>query len=435
MRIHWVNHASFVLESGAVRLLADPWLEGTAFDNGWALLTPTAFPAEELATVTHLWFSHEHPDHFSPPSLKKIPVESRSRITVLYQRTRDRKVVEYCQRQGFKDVLELAPGAPLTLGSDVRVRCEPHGVGDSWLLVEAEGRRLLDLNDCVVENAADLARLRQKLPPGPLDVLLTQFSYAAWAGNRDDRPRRQGEAARKLEAIRQQVEVLKPTYVLPFASFVWFCHEENYYLNDSMNRIDVVYRFIAERTAATPIVLYPGDRWEVGSPHDATSALQRYAASYARVLEGAPPLVPTARVDLTTLMAQSRTFAQTFRQRNGPLTTRLLRAAGLLGTIRIYLTDHGKSTVFSLSEGLVEQPVPYDECDIALGSQALAYCFENLWGGATLAVNGRFQLPPRGTYARFRRYATLAALNNQGKGVAGYLPYLLKALRHRLTPS
>ena len=38
MKLEFVNHASYVLESGGVRLLCDPWLEGTAFNDGWALL-------------------------------------------------------------------------------------------------------------------------------------------------------------------------------------------------------------------------------------------------------------------------------------------------------------------------------------------------------------------------------------------------------------
>ena len=94
MRIEWVNHASYVLESGSVRLLCDPWLRGTAFHDAWALLAPTAFRAEDFASITHLWFSHEHPDHFRPGEVRAIPEAARRAITVIFQTTRDRKVVE-----------------------------------------------------------------------------------------------------------------------------------------------------------------------------------------------------------------------------------------------------------------------------------------------------------------------------------------------------
>lgn len=78
MRIEWVNHASFVLDHGGVRLISDPWISGTAFDHGWKHLVPTQFSFDDFATITHIWFSHEHPDHFSPRNIQAIPADVRS---------------------------------------------------------------------------------------------------------------------------------------------------------------------------------------------------------------------------------------------------------------------------------------------------------------------------------------------------------------------
>ena len=38
VRLEFVNHASYVLDASkqGVRLLTDPWMEGNAFNNGWA---------------------------------------------------------------------------------------------------------------------------------------------------------------------------------------------------------------------------------------------------------------------------------------------------------------------------------------------------------------------------------------------------------------
>ena len=35
--VHYLNHASLLVEVGGVRMLFDPWLEGTAFSGGWGL--------------------------------------------------------------------------------------------------------------------------------------------------------------------------------------------------------------------------------------------------------------------------------------------------------------------------------------------------------------------------------------------------------------
>ena len=91
MQIEFVNHASFIATAGGVRIMSDPWLEGRVFNDGWDLISPSTMSYEDFREITHLWFSHEHPDHFLPPNLKKIPEETRRAVHVLYQRTRDKK--------------------------------------------------------------------------------------------------------------------------------------------------------------------------------------------------------------------------------------------------------------------------------------------------------------------------------------------------------
>ena len=80
MQIEWINHASFIVNSGSVRLIADPWLFGRAFNESWELFVPSKFTADDFDSVTHIWFSHEHPDHFSPPVLSGSPRKPESRL-------------------------------------------------------------------------------------------------------------------------------------------------------------------------------------------------------------------------------------------------------------------------------------------------------------------------------------------------------------------
>ena len=67
----FVNHACFQVRSDSALLLVDPWLEGPVFNNGWSLVdqsTSNAAMVEELnhaGVPVYIWFSHEHPDHFS----------------------------------------------------------------------------------------------------------------------------------------------------------------------------------------------------------------------------------------------------------------------------------------------------------------------------------------------------------------------------------
>ncbi len=47
MKLEFVNHASVIYEHGDVRLIADPWIEGTVFDNSWAHLSKSEFTYED----------------------------------------------------------------------------------------------------------------------------------------------------------------------------------------------------------------------------------------------------------------------------------------------------------------------------------------------------------------------------------------------------
>jgi hypothetical protein len=177
MRIEFINHSSFSVACGAVRLIADPWLTGTAFNDGWALLADSRMNADAWTGVTHVWHSHEHPDHFSPKTLREIPASARASITALYQQTQDHKVAGFCRGLGFRDVIELDPGRWHELAPGVELRCEPWTSGDSWLAVRTPQGTLVNLNDCAITRPSDVAALREIV--GPVDLLATQFSISA----------------------------------------------------------------------------------------------------------------------------------------------------------------------------------------------------------------------------------------------------------------
>src|SRR5215510_14058403 len=177
MRLNFVNHACVLLECGDMRLLCDPWLSGTIFHNGWKLLVPDSPTCIDLAP-SHLWISHEHPDHFSPRDLTAIPKPYRERLPVYYQRTPDRKVARFLADKGFP-VLEMDDEV-YPLSSGVSVRCGRVG-SDSWLLVHSAEATVLNMNDCLTLDPPVLDQLKNRI--GTVDVLLTQFSYANWVGN------------------------------------------------------------------------------------------------------------------------------------------------------------------------------------------------------------------------------------------------------------
>ena len=437
MRLEFVNHASFVLDAQGVRLLSDPWLEGNAFNNGWGLLSKTSFRYEDFGSITHLWFSHEHPDHFSPPTLKKIPAEHRAKITVLFQKTGDRKVVEFCRKLGFKQVDELPADTPVTLAPGFQVTCSPAaGFEDSWLYVRTPQGTLLNMNDCWIVDRHRLEQLKQQV--GPVDVLATQFSVSAWDGNEDEVDRLRRGARAMLDKALVQCEVFKPRHVLPFASFIWFCHQENRYMNQAFLGIDEVEA--ALRTRSQPVLLYPGDGWTLGESHDPSSALARYRADQQALADR--PGVQAATVAPEALMEASRGACKAMLEGSDPsrvrarlaaqalrrslhrrdtasLPGRLMNVVALKPTpAKVWVNDHQQGYLFDLQSGLTRAPLARQDCDISLGSESLNFAFKFLWGGQTLAINGRFQETTPGSRAALFDYFEIAGNLNAGRAMS-----------------
>lgn len=434
MKLRFVNHASFICEYAGTRVLVDPWLFGSAFNEGWSLLCETRLSPEELAGVDYIWFSHEHPDHFSPRALLSIPREARAKITVLYQETRDGKVLEFCRKQGFatrplrdRERLALAPGFFAT--------CQAVPIYDSWLMLETPQQRLLDLNDAPVHTERALARLARL---GPIDVLLTQFGYAGWRGNEEDTALRRSDADKKLALVRRQVRQLRPRFTVPFASYVYYSHEENGFMNDALNPPDRAAAAI-EEGGSVPVVLYPDDRWEVGAEHDSGPALARYAEAFASIPAREPARSPS--ISFEELAEAAVGYRQRIRDNNDRTTMALLRANPVLPALRpveIHLWDLGLDVRFSFEHGLERLESRTADYQLSMASSSLRFIFAHRWGADTLAVNARFRADAGGVRRLLTTFG-VDQLNNVGIRISprflldfGSMSFLLRALGRKL---
>ena len=130
--------------------------------------------------------------------------------------------------------------------------CGSVGSVDSWLAIRADGITLLNLNDCMIE-PGHLACISKLV--GKVTVLLTQFSFASWIGNHADEL---GEVEAKLQDLRFRVAFLNPDVTIPFASFIYFCNQENSWMND----FAITPRRVADLGLPGVNFMYPGDEWD-----------------------------------------------------------------------------------------------------------------------------------------------------------------------------
>ena len=258
MSIRFINHASVLISNDTCGLLSDPWYSGNSFNKGWNLLYENEKNeiCKILESTNYIWISHEHPDHFSIKFFKEYAdIIKRKEIRILFQDTKDKRVITFLKKNNYL-VKELSINKKTQLNKDFKVTCFKDGSYDSGLLIECNGKKILNLNDCVIRSTKR-AKEVYKIT-GRVDILLTQFSYAAWKGGKERIDWRMDAAKDKIQNIKLQIEYFKPKYTIPFASYIYFSNEENKYLNDSINTPKKIHRELNSINSQI-IIMKPGD--------------------------------------------------------------------------------------------------------------------------------------------------------------------------------
>ena len=417
--ITFVNHASVIFSHKNIRLITDPWLFGPAFNNGWELLSPSKFDINDFDNITHIWFSHEHPDHFSNQVLNAIPENIRKKITILFQNTLDHRVARRCERLNFKQVIEMKSNEYISLNDEFKIKCVPNSTYDSWFYAIIGDKKILNINDCMVDSNSQSKIVKKMI--GDVDILLTQFGYASWVGNPEDVQLRVDASREKLQRIQIQDKIFQPKFIIPFASFVRFSHKDNHYINDQMNRIENVEKFIHEKTNSVPIILYPGDIWSGKEKIDNSLSINKYTNDLQKNLE----LYDNPKIiDFDELCKLASAYIDNIKKRNNLTFVKLLHNLHFFKTTNIFLKDLNISVSFNLIDGLKKSVSDKLNVDIITDSDSLSFVFSWDYGVDTLFVNARFRTSG-GKIMNFFRLFLIGTLNNNGRtfplGVIGFL--------------
>ena len=417
--ITFVNHASVIFSHKDIRLMTDPWLFGSAFNNGWELLSKSKFQLNDFAKITHIWFSHEHADHFHPGVLSKIPEDLRKKITILFQDTLDHRVAKKCMQLNFKSVIEMIPNEYIKLNDEFKIKCVPNGTYDSWFYAQIGEHKILNINDCMVDSLSQAKIIKKNI--SNVDILLTQFGYASWVGDPDDVQLRKNASLEKLERIKIQSKIFTPKFIIPFASFVRFSHKDNFYMNDEMNQIQDVENFILSKTNSIPVILYPGDEWLGKNKTDNSIAIKNYQLDLEKNKE------LYEKIDLIEdekLQNLALSYVENIKKRNNWFFITLLHKIGFFKTTTIFLNDKNLSYKFNLIDGLQKFQIKKSKVDIITDSDSLGFVFSWDYGMDSLFVNARFRTSG-GKVMNFFRLFLIGTLNNNGRtfpmGVIGFL--------------
>ena len=411
--VQFVNHASILIKHGDIGLLSDPWYQGEAFHNGWNLIHELQDNEIDtlLEQVTHIWISHEHPDHFSILFFKKFGAALKARnIQIVFQKTTDKRVENFILKSGYN--LKIIPfNSWLKLSSEVEILCFKDGFYDSGLAVKTDDKTILNLNDCEIKNDE---RCKQILKiTGECDILASQFSYAAWKGGADNIAWRRLAAKEKINTMILQASYFKPKIVIPFASYVYFSNTANYYLNDSANKPrDIVDAFHHSEPAVK--VMRPFEVLEnLSTDFDNTESLEFWEQAFKLIdQQNLNTYQITTLEDLEVSFQKYKERVFTNNSKWFIWSAKYLSPIAAFKPFILNITDLDLNISIDLfADSLCESS---SDPDISMYSESLKFIFSNTFGFDTLTVNGCFEEERDGGFSRMTRTFAIENLNNIG---------------------
>lgn len=396
-----ITHACLLIESDGKKILTDPWLSGSQFNNGWDLMYT---PKETIDSIDpdYIWYSHEHPDHFSVRDI----LACKKKYHILTYKADKPNLANFCRAKGHT-VTEIQDGDTFCVGNLALTVGVSRGF-DSWLFFQAPDVNILNLNDCRVETAKELLDLKTKV--GNIDILLSQFAPASWTGNKNDVPLRAKARKKVLDILRTRLRALRPKAFIPFANFSWFSHEENHYLNNQMPTPYIATR-LAQEYCSSEILEPTITRLAVDllqcKDYCSPSEKLRLPRFWFDSLHKINP------VSIDNLHDSYNYYLDNLKLDNDYQSILDIKKKELLPTTVIHLHDLNKTLEFDISrDSLIE--IPYSPFDISMASDSLDFLLRNKFGRGTLNINGRFQLDYKNAW-KFYRQTQIAYANNIGK--------------------
>lgn len=237
--IKFISHSSISLTVDKKTLLCDPWFFGKAFDNSWCLIEEPNIDDIDYNSIAYIWVSHEHPDHFSIPTLKYLKEKVNDDVVFIYRSQENKDVINFVEKLGY-ETLEINEGERVQL-EGIGYITSYNKRSDTALLIESAENTILNLNDCMLSKAKCKKIIKSV---EKIDYLFCQFSIAGYSGNHKNYPLLKELQSEHKARVSDYFNIFTPSYFIPFASFVTFCTPNNHFLNDWRITVEDVSRII-----------------------------------------------------------------------------------------------------------------------------------------------------------------------------------------------
>ena len=417
MKVTNVGSACFLIEIGGIRLLTVPWITGVGFINGWAPLIELE-SYEIFRGVDYIWFSHEHADHFHPPSLRKLSQLWDRFPKVLFQRTFNGRVKNYLRDKYEAEVLEIARGKTFRLAEGHEIRITDEGIYDSYLQIKYRDYCFTHLSDCSLNLHSDVKAINL-FAKDCLHVLTSQYGLVNAPCGSANVTEITGHVALKLKRFVFQVTEISPDYVIPSSSAIHFCQPDNLWMNQyrlsPQRAIDVLRKLKISSRSLLPVPYKTYDFLDQASlvnTETEESLFQR------RLEETKSEIITTQKEVLLQFFDINKAVHErslNLRRVNNKILVKLLRTyIGMLCPITFYVTDLAEYLHIDPFKGITERLAsPVEDC-VVISSYVLGQLYTSPYGVDALNASARYDLKGDLTLSKLNNHLNLVTLNTAG---------------------
>ncbi len=264
MNITYLGHAAIMMESNGVRIVMDPWLTDPTYHGSWWHYPPLALGIADLPRPDYIYISHEHPDHFDPPTLEQVDKD----IPILIANFGRKRFLDRLAALGFQKIIQLDFGKTLDCGHGVKVSliAPDRPWDDSAILFQDGTHTILNVNDCHLDDST-MVRISQEIS---IDLAFLTFTGASqypgcFEMSADEKLRRlRASKAAHLEEFVTSAQLLKARRVVPAAGNYALLAPEQLHLNTSNyvnNPQEALDALATETTDIEGLQMNPGDTW------------------------------------------------------------------------------------------------------------------------------------------------------------------------------
>jgi len=420
MKITFISQASVIIETEDCVIWTDPWLFGTAFNDSWRLFPEPKWDNSLFDKINYVWISHEHPDHFHIPTLKSLPESFKENVVVLFQKNNSTKMPDAFKMLGFKKIKLFHNQRVQSLTSKTKIQITQIGHMDSSLAVISKNKIVLNLNDCEITKK-DAKNYIKTL--GKINVVLNQFSMAGYNGLVNYEKHLVENAKGKLQDMVDNHISLNAHITVPIASYIYFCMNDNKFINYYANTPQDVYSYFKENNLGCEI-LSINETLDLNDfvSHNSEKSLEKLISFKGNKKQ--LKYYDSAKIGEAEIK-------KAFIERHNQIKSRFHNVfMTKMKPIKFYIKDINKFLIISLGNGKFEdyEPTNKDDYDIEINSQPLLFTFKFTWGLQTLGVSGRYLI--KDNFNTWKWYRILTSLNNAEIYLTPKYLFTLKNLKY-----